>query len=245
LNHKIWYYSDPLLIEVFFVFFIILTTHFFWTSHINAEIWDGRSPGIMTSKHAIKSTVNAAQFWRDGFTVASHLISPALAERVRNRFEPLFAGSFDTGLFPDEWHWREGLSLPNKPREIVNAWKCDLTIRQVALSRDIGQFVSKLMRWDQVGVRLAQDSVIWKPPQTDGIAFHQDSAYISKQFIPYANNSLTVWIALDDANPVTGVVQYAVGSHVWQQGTEKTAVTSSFHGEVGAINVYCSNTKSH
>lgn len=49
----------------------------------------------------------------------------------------------------------------------------------------------------------------------DTVGFHQDSAYISAQFQPYANNSVTLWMALDDADEENGCVEYAVGSHKW------------------------------
>ena len=35
-------------------------------------------------------------------------------------------GSNSLGIYPDEWHWREGISKPEKFREIVNAWPLDI-----------------------------------------------------------------------------------------------------------------------
>ena len=35
------------------------------------------------------------------------------------RTVPIFGAP---GIYPDEWHWREGISKPEKFREIVNAW---------------------------------------------------------------------------------------------------------------------------
>ena len=37
-------------------------------------------------------------------------------------------------------------------------------------------------------------------PGAGGVGYHQDSAYISDQFEPRDENSVTVWIALDDAD---------------------------------------------
>jgi hypothetical protein len=84
--------------------------------------------------------------------------------------------------------------------------------------------------------RIAQDSLIWKPPGAGPVAFHQDAPYISAQFVPFQNNSITIWCALDDADADTGVVEYARGSHLWQaadaaDGSEKGL---SFHGSSGA-----------
>ena len=84
---------------------------------------------------------------------------------------------------------------------------------------------------------------MWKVPSTqqykddssriDTVGFHQDSAYISNQFTPYDNNSVTLWIALDDADVDTGCLEYAVGSHKWrnnEEGTSKNSeISSEFH----------------
>ena len=46
-------------------------------------------------------------------------------------------------------------------------------------------------------------------------------------------NSVTVWIALDDADAETGVVEYARGSHLWAT-REESVLESNFHGGDGA-----------
>ena len=46
-----------------------------------------------------------------------------LVEELRRRFDGLWRGEFETGIYPDEWHYREGMSKPHITREIVNAWK--------------------------------------------------------------------------------------------------------------------------
>ena len=101
------------------------------------------------------------------------VISADTAAAVRARFDDLFAGRFSTGIYPDEWHWREGLSLPDATREIVNAWKSDRVVASVALSPRIGRMVADLMGWS-AGTRIAQDDVLWKPPGAKGVAYHTD-----------------------------------------------------------------------
>ena len=175
------------------------------------------------------SQAQIEQFRRLGYLVLPKLIPPELAIRLRDRYDGLFSGHFETGVYPDEWHWREGISFPTAPREIVNGWKADRLVASVALSEELGRMVAQLMGWEQ-GTRIAQDDVLWKPPNAKGIGFHQDSAYISTQFQPYSDNSVTVWIALDDADPETGVVEYAAGSHQWTKQAGQSAGDSSFHG---------------
>ena len=139
----------------------------------------------------------------------------------------LFRGEFDTGIYPDEWHWREGISYPNATREMCNSWKSSRCIASIVLSEKLGEFIAQVMKWPSI--RIAQDDLIWKPPscpvgddkrktfnRIDTVGFHQDSAYISTQFEPYENNSVTLWIALDDADEYTGCVEYAEGSHEWR-----------------------------
>lgn len=90
--------------------------------------------------------------------------------------------------------------------------------------------VSLLMGWEH-GARIGQDDLLWKPPGAKGVAYHQDGGYISDQFVPNVNNSVTVWIALDDATTETGVVEYAKGSHDWKKDSSMHSTgDSDFHG---------------
>ena len=106
----------------------------------------------------------------------------------------------------------------------------------MALAPQIGRVASELLSWSH-GARIAQDDVLWKPPGASGVGYHRDSAYISDQFKPRDNNSVTIWIALDDADESTGTVEYAVGSHLWPRQVNETATNSSFHGAEGDVSM--------
>jgi 2-oxoglutarate-dependent dioxygenase len=104
---------------------------------------------------------------------------------------------------------------------MCNVWKSDRLVASIVLQESLGKLVAQIMDWPSV--RIAQDDLIWKPPcvstidnNNSVVGFHQDSAYISSQFEPYENNSVTVWMALDDTDEETGCIQYAVGSHKWK-----------------------------
>jgi len=177
---------------------------------------------------------------------------PILSDEMRHTLietlPGLFAGNFETNVYPDEWHWRAGISRPDATREMCNSWKASRTIASVVLNEQLGEFVANVMGWDSV--RIAQDDVVWKPPQPmpmtqldyipqrriDTVGFHQDSAYISKQFAPYDNNSVTLWIALDDADQENGCLEYAIGSHKWrpilhmEDNDSGDSDVSAFHG---------------
>jgi phytanoyl-CoA hydroxylase len=64
------------------------------------------------------------------------------------------------------------------------------------------------------------------------IGYHQDSWYISNQFTPREQNSVTCWIPLDNVdNPQIGTIEYARGSHLLQDtGTGKNHnLAQGFH----------------
>lgn len=186
-------------------------------------------PKVVDKSYSVIDDETKERFWHDGFCIVPNLIEADTAIAIRERFEGLFRGDFETGIYPDEWHWREGLSLPDVTREIVNAWKTDRLIAETALSPAIGAMAADLMGWKE-GARIGQDDALWKPPGAKGVGYHQDSAYISNQFLPREDNSVTIWIALDNADEQSGVVEYARGSHRWFENALHSTAESSFHG---------------
>ena len=167
-----------------------------------------------------------ATFLRDGFLVLPDLIPRSVALSLASRYDGLFRGDFETGTYPDEWYGREGMSLPLCVKEICNGWKSDRLVASVALSAGLGKLATDLMGWES-GARIGQDDVLHKPPGGSEVAFHQDSAYISRQFVPPDDNSVTIWCALDDVDPSTGSVEYVPGSHRWQQRESSVSGSSS------------------
>jgi hypothetical protein len=185
------------------------------------------------------------QLQTQGFAVTPvPLLDAATRQALHARYEALFRGDFDTGVYPDEWHWRAGLSLPEVTREICNGWKADRYVAEIVLSAALAALVAEIQGW--TSVRIGQDDVIWKPPQANAsnsisgssttsedaattqqqqpatiappattVGFHRDSDYISKQFQPYENSSVTLWMALDEADAETGCLEYVPGSQWW------------------------------
>lgn len=150
------------------------------------------------------------QFDRDGFVIIHNVLTAAQVEAARARFEPLFSGTFETGLYPDEWNWRMGRDRDDLTRQICNGWKSDRTIASIVLDRDVGEACARLRRWP--GARIGQDNVIWKPPGARPLGFHQDDSY-TKWFVPSGMN--TCWITLDDTRAHQGTIEYVRGSHKW------------------------------
>lgn len=156
------------------------------------------------------SNQQVQQFQADGFLILEKFIPADFTACLAERLDPLFHGKFETGIYPDEWHWRPGLSLPDVTREICNAWKCDRTIASLVLSAEIGRLTATLASWQ--GARIGQDSIWIKPPGAKEVAMHQDGAYIDYLDPP---EMMTCWIALNDATLSDGTLVYAKGSHKW------------------------------
>ena len=150
------------------------------------------------------------QFNTDGFLILDQFLSAEEVAAARSRFERLFRGEFETGLYPDEWNWRAGRDPSDLTRQICNGWKSDRTIGRIVLKEEIGQLCATLAGWP--GARIGQDNVLWKPPGAKALGFHQDDSYC-KWVVP--SGFVTCWMALDDTSAAGGTIEYARGSHRW------------------------------
>src|SRR5688500_4290945 len=101
-------------------------------------------------------------FDRDGFLIVEEgLISDRALELLRERYEGLFGGDYETGIRPDEVNWVPGRDPEDRTRQICNGWKADETIAAQVLHERVGRLGGQLSRWS--GTRMLQDNVLWKP----------------------------------------------------------------------------------
>tara|TARA_Y100000590_G_C15724813_1_gene1014820 strand:- start:1181 stop:2002 length:822 start_codon:yes stop_codon:yes gene_type:complete len=149
-------------------------------------------------------------FNNDGYLILDTFINLEYLNKLRDKFEPLFKGEFETGVEPDEWNWKSGKDPEDVTRQICNAWKADSLIRKVVCHKIIGETCSSLMNWN--GARLIQDNVLWKPPGGKTLGYHQDAAY-DEWIIP--QTMVTCWMSLDYSSKETGTLEYIKGSHKW------------------------------
>ena len=154
-----------------------------------------------------------SQFERDGFLVVDKLLEPKTLPSLRQAFDDLFHGKFETGVRPDEVNWQAQNGDPSLTRQICNGWKANREIARIVLDAALGKHIAALGGWP--GVRIMHDNVLWKPPATKSLGFHQDSAYLA-WFTP--SDLLTCWIALDDTRADGGTIEFVRGSHRWQHG---------------------------
>ena len=161
-------------------------------------------------------------FHRDGFLMVDEgLVSAKALDLLRERYERLFDGEYETGIKPDEVNWVKGRDPEDRTRQICNGWRADTIIAAQVLSARTGRLASQLMGYR--GVRLLQDNCLWKPPGTKAIGFHQDGSYADYLVPP---EMVTCWIALHDTHAGAGPIEYVRGSNHWPR---TAPVRSQFH----------------
>lgn len=166
---------------------------------------------MQTITKAPLNTDQIEQFHRDGFLVVNELLTTDQVEHIVARFEPLFSGEFETGVYPDEWHWNPYLGKPGAAGQMTGVWKCDRTVATTMLSAKIGCMAATLNGWD--GARLLADGIWQKPGGAKETTLHQDSMYINYHTPP---GVVTCWIALSHAVVGASTIEYARGSHHWR-----------------------------
>ncbi|MGH3110992.1 MAG: phytanoyl-CoA dioxygenase family protein, partial [Gaiellaceae bacterium] len=150
-------------------------------------------------------------FHRDGFLIVEEgLVAPGALERLRERYVPLFDGEYETGIRPDEVNWVPGRDPEDRTRQLCNAWKSDTVVAAQVLSERTARLAAQLMGY--AGVRILQDNVLWKPPGTKAIGFHQDSSYADYLVPP---EMVTCWVSLHDTEADAGPLEFVRGSHQW------------------------------
>jgi ectoine hydroxylase-related dioxygenase (phytanoyl-CoA dioxygenase family) len=150
-------------------------------------------------------------FDRDGFLILEDgLVSERALGLLRERYERLFEGEYETGIRPDEVNWVPGRDPEDRTRQLCNAWKSDNVVAAQVLSEGTARLAAQLAGYS--GVRILQDNVLWKPPGTKAIGFHQDSSY-ADYLVPA--EMITCWISLHETTADAGPVEYVRGSHRW------------------------------
>ncbi|MBD3881631.1 phytanoyl-CoA dioxygenase family protein [Phormidium tenue FACHB-886] len=152
-----------------------------------------------------------AQFRSQGFLILDKFLPLDLVEQIDSRLDPLFATRFETGVYPDEWHGRPGLSQPNATRQMVGMWRCDRTVASLSLSAEIARLNATLAGW--TGGRLAMDSCWIKPPNAPAVSYHRNNTLVS---CLQPATMVTCWIAFSDITAEMGTLEVVPGSHRWQ-----------------------------
>jgi len=150
------------------------------------------------------------QFHEQGYLIVDNLLTTEQVNWVISRFEPLFNTQFETGIYPDEWYGRPGLSQPNATQQMTGLWRCDRALASITLSAHIAKLNAQLMGWSSV--RYGLDTCWIKPPQSPAVSFHRNNAYAAT-LAPA--EIITCWIALSNAQEGIGTLEIVPGSHHW------------------------------
>ena len=178
----------------------------------------------MAIAHLVESFTeeHVEAFHRDGFLIVEEgLIADEALELLRERYLRLFEGEYETGIRPDEVNWVPGRDPEDRTRQLCNAWKSDTVVAAQVLSERIGRLAAQLMGYR--GVRILQDNVLWKPPGTKAIGFHQDSSYADYLVPP---EMVTCWMSLHDTEADAGPLAFVPGSNRWPKSPPER---SQFH----------------
>lgn len=168
------------------------------------------------------SAAEVESFACDGFLIVEEgLVSERGLELLRERYDRLFDGEYETGIRPDEVNWVPGRDPEDRTRQLCNAWKADNVVAAQVLSERTGRLAAQLVGYS--GVRILQDNVLWKPPGTKAIGFHQDSSY-ADYLVP--SEMITCWISLHETQADAGPIEFVRGSHVWPKSPP---ARSEFH----------------
>jgi len=161
-------------------------------------------------------------FRHDGFLVVEEGLVPERGlELLQERYVKLFEGEYETGIRPDEVNWVPGRDPEDRTRQLCNAWKSDSIVAAQVLSERTGRLAAQLAGYH--GVRILQDNVLWKPPGTKAIGFHQDSSYAGYLVPP---EMITCWISLHETHADAGPIEFVRGSHSWPKSPP---ARSQFH----------------
>ena len=87
------------------------------------------------------------RFHADGFAVVDRLVGDGAVTALRERFDRLFRGDFETGVPPDEVNWQQGTGDPTLTRQLCNGWKADRLVAAVVLDPALGEALAQLAGW--------------------------------------------------------------------------------------------------
>ena len=147
-------------------------------------------------------------FNEKGYHIHDPLFSDAEIVEIRQACFEVCAGTYETGIEPDERFWNPG-DDPLAMHKIDNCWKSNRTILAAVTSPRLGHIAAQLIGVSEM--RLWHDQLSWKPANGGKVAtWHQDWAYW--QMIRECK-TMSCWIALNDVTIDGGPMIYLEGSH--------------------------------
>ncbi|HQU45384.1 MAG: phytanoyl-CoA dioxygenase family protein [Planctomycetia bacterium 21-64-5] len=152
-----------------------------------------------------------AQYHRDGYVSGVKLLDDEQVDRLRAELHQLTDPNHPANHLFYEFHSNESADQSRVLFHALGAWRIAPGFHDILWNPAFTVPASQLL---EGAVRFWHDQLFCKPARHGGVvAWHQDYSYWTRTQ-PMAH--LTCWIALDDATPDNGCLQYIPGSHRWE-----------------------------
>lgn len=124
----------------------------------------------------------------------------------------------------DGLEWIEGDGFYDKVfTQRMNLWRINDTVKRYTRATELGQMAARLAGVD--AMRIWCDQALIKEPFANPTAYHLDNPFWSF----HSHDSISIWIALDDATLENGCMWFLPGSHK-MAGFEITPIGMDMNG---------------
>lgn len=147
-------------------------------------------------------------FYQDnGFVKHPGLLSPEEVAELKGAVLDTVASMGKKKVAGEAVGWEEGDNYYDRVfTQRLNLWRINQTIRQYMLHADMGRMLWQLEGGE--GFRVWHDQALIKEPFGNPTGWHLDNPYWSF----FSRNSISVWIALEDATRENGCMWFSPGS---------------------------------
>jgi phytanoyl-CoA hydroxylase len=153
------------------------------------------------------TTDEITRYRRDGFLAIPDLLTPAEVAELKAAVLQTAAGYGESRLAGAGEEWKDkGDYLSRVFTQRLNLWHHSEVVKRYMLGRGIGRLCSELAGVD---LRVWHDQALLKQPWANPTSWHLDNPYWSF----FSRDSISIWIALDDATLENGCMWYVPGSH--------------------------------
>ncbi|MEM7032415.1 MAG: phytanoyl-CoA dioxygenase family protein [Chloroflexota bacterium] len=162
----------------------------------------------------MQSEINQEQidfYQENGFVVIEEFLTSEELETWRAAVDDAVSKRKDVKLSNregDSGNWKAGDSYYDRVFiQRINLWQDNQQVRELILNPALGKMAADLAQVD--GVRIWHDQALIKQPWANPTGCHLDNPYWSY----YSKDTLSLWVALDDATLQNGCLYFVPGSH--------------------------------
>jgi ectoine hydroxylase-related dioxygenase (phytanoyl-CoA dioxygenase family) len=157
--------------------------------------------------NARPSPEQISAYQQNGFVYHPGFLSAAEVAELKEAVLSTVAGMGKKKVAGSESGMEEGDSYYDKVfTQRLNLWRISDTVKKFMLSPGLGQMLAQLAGVE--GFRVWHDQALIKEPYGNPTAWHLDNPYWSF----YSRDSISIWIALEDATPENGCMYFVPGT---------------------------------